>query len=116
MLIAMGIAAALCILIGVFPGPLYRILPFQEVDVEHVTINILDHHIYTTTHVITQLQLLLWSALAFHRVEFDGGLPAGVAIGKPGHRLVLPKANPRDHRLVLSRGGPSSCGVDSIGT
>ncbi len=65
MLIAMAIAAALCILIGILPGPLYSILPYQDVVVEHVTIKILDHSVYTTTHVITQLQLLLWSALAF---------------------------------------------------
>ncbi|MBC8352390.1 MAG: Na(+)/H(+) antiporter subunit D [Planctomycetes bacterium] len=65
MLVAMGIAATLCILIGIVPGPLYSILPYQNVVVEHVTISILDHHIYTTTHVITQLQLLLFSALAF---------------------------------------------------
>ena len=65
MLAAMGIAATLCILIGILPGPLYSILPYQDVVVEHVTIRILDHHIYTTTHVITQLQLLLFSALAF---------------------------------------------------
>ena len=75
MLIAMGIAAALCILIGILPGPLYSILPYQDVVVEHHTISILDHHIYTPTHVITQLQLLLWSGLAFtvlNRLKFRG--------------------------------------------
>lgn len=54
MLLAMGITAFLCVAIGVFPGPLYAILPF---DVDYVP--------YTTTHVITQLQLLFFSALAF---------------------------------------------------
>ena len=54
MLIAMGIAAAFCIGIGVFPDALYRILPFQ-----------IDFAPYTPTHVLTQLQLLLFSALAF---------------------------------------------------
>ena len=54
MLIAMGIAAAFCIGIGVYPEPLYRILPFQ-----------VDFVPYTLTHVLTQLQLLLFSALAF---------------------------------------------------
>ncbi len=55
MLIAMGIAAALCIGIGVFPGPLYALLPNQP-----------EHFVpYTVPHVVTQLQLLLWSALAF---------------------------------------------------
>jgi multicomponent Na+:H+ antiporter subunit D len=54
MLIAMGIAAALCIGIGVFPGPLYAILPYE-----------VDYHPYTVEHVVTQLQLLIFSALAF---------------------------------------------------
>ena len=54
MLVAMGIAAAFCIGIGVYPAPLYEILPFQ-----------VDFAPYTPTHVLTQLQLLLFSALAF---------------------------------------------------
>ena len=54
MLIAMGISAFLCIAIGVYPSALYAILPY---DVDYVP--------YTTTHVITQLQLLFFSALAF---------------------------------------------------
>ena len=54
MLIAMGIAAALCIGIGVFPGPLYMLLPYA-----------VDFVPYTLGHVVTQLQLLIFSALAF---------------------------------------------------
>ncbi len=54
MLWAMGITAFLCIAIGVYPEPLYALLPYE---VEYVP--------YTTTHVITQLQLLFFSALAF---------------------------------------------------
>ena len=54
MLAAMAIAAALCIGIGVYPQALYGILPFP-----------VDFQPYTPTHVLTQLQLLLFSALAF---------------------------------------------------
>jgi multicomponent Na+:H+ antiporter subunit D len=54
MLWAMGITAALCIGIGVYPDPLYAILPYQ-----------VNFEPYTTMHVVTQLQLLLFSALAF---------------------------------------------------
>lgn len=54
MLLAMGITAALCIGIGVWPKPLYDILPYA-----------VDFRPYTVEHVITQLQLLLFSALAF---------------------------------------------------
>ena len=55
MLIAMAISAVLCILIGVYPRPLYDILPYGTVTFRP----------YTTEHVVTQLQLLVFSALAF---------------------------------------------------
>jgi multicomponent Na+:H+ antiporter subunit D len=54
MLLAMGAAALLCVGIGLFPRPLYDILPFP-----------VDYRPYTVTHVVTQYQLLLFSALAF---------------------------------------------------
>lgn len=54
MLIAMGLTAFLCIFIGVFPRVLYDLLPYP-----------IDYEPYTRTHVITQLQLLFFSALAF---------------------------------------------------
>ncbi|MHC4490473.1 MAG: Na(+)/H(+) antiporter subunit D [Planctomycetota bacterium] len=54
MLLAMGATAALCVGLGCFPRPLYDILPHD-----------VDYQPYTTAHVITQYQLLLWSALAF---------------------------------------------------
>ena len=54
MRLAMGIAAALCIGIGVFPEPLYAILPYPG-----------DYSPYSTSHVVTMLQLLLFAALAF---------------------------------------------------
>jgi len=54
MLIAMAAASALCLGIGMFPDYLYAILPYQ--------VNFIP---YTTAHVITQLQLLMFSALAF---------------------------------------------------
>jgi len=54
MLIAMGLASSLCIFIGVFPAPLYALLPYS-----------VDYTPYTTAHVITMLQLLAFAALAF---------------------------------------------------
>lgn len=54
MLSAMAIAAALCIGIGVYPNALYTILPYP-----------VDFEPYTTAHVITQSQLILFSLLAF---------------------------------------------------
>ncbi len=57
MLIAMGIAAVLCIGIGVYPDPLYALMPDREA--------IAGYHPYTAYHLVEQLQLLLWAVLAF---------------------------------------------------
>ena len=54
MLAAMGGATFLCIIIGVFPASLYAMLPFS-----------VDYVPYTAYHVINQLQLLMFAALAF---------------------------------------------------
>jgi len=51
---AMVIFAAFCIGLGVFPQPLYEILPFK-----------VDYVPYTVSHVVTMLQLLFFSGLAF---------------------------------------------------
>ncbi len=64
MLIAMGTAAFLCVAIGVFPGWLYEILPYN-----------VDYIPYTTTHVVTQIQLLVFSALAFGWLTRSGLFP-----------------------------------------
>lgn len=58
MLLAMGIGAALCIILGVKYQWLYAILPFPF-ESGHV------YQPYTSAHVIMQLQLLLFAALAF---------------------------------------------------
>ena len=55
MLVAMIAGAALCLFIGLYPAPLYEILPFQNVDYEP----------YTTGHVLTSFQLLIFAILAF---------------------------------------------------
>ncbi|WP_198040072.1 Na(+)/H(+) antiporter subunit D [Microbulbifer agarilyticus] len=54
MLIAMSIAAALCLIIGIYPQALYNLLPYE-----------ISYTPYDVTHVLTQLQLLFFSALAF---------------------------------------------------
>ncbi len=65
MLIAMGIASFLCIFIGVLPGLLYSILPYP-----------VQYEPYTGAHVIDQLQLLAFSALAFTLLMMSGIYPA----------------------------------------
>jgi len=51
---AMVLFAALCILIGIWPEPLYALLPYP-----------VDYVPYTAGHVVFYLQLLLFSGLAF---------------------------------------------------
>ena len=67
MLLAMGIAAGLCIFIGVYPAPLYSLLPYP---VEYVP--------YTAPHVVGQTQLLFFSALAFTLLLRAGIYPAEI--------------------------------------
>jgi multicomponent Na+:H+ antiporter subunit D len=65
MLLAMGTAAFLCIAIAVIPGPLYNILPYP-----------VDYVPYTAAHVVGQLQLLMFGALAFCLLILSGFYPA----------------------------------------
>jgi multicomponent Na+:H+ antiporter subunit D len=51
---AMVFFAFLCIAIGVYPDPIYKILPYP-----------VDYHAYTGMHVVRMLQLLFFSGLAF---------------------------------------------------
>ncbi len=51
---AMTLFAFLCVALGTWPEPLYAMLPYA-----------VDYAPYTAAHVITQLQLLLFSGLAF---------------------------------------------------
>lgn len=70
MLIAMGVAAFLCIGIGVYPDPLYALMPDQEA--------IAGYHPYSAYHVVEQLQLLLWAVLAFAVLVLIKWYPAEV--------------------------------------
>ena len=54
MIIAMVIASALCILIGIFPSNFYQILPYE-----------INYQPYDFSHVVGQLQLLTFAAFAF---------------------------------------------------
>jgi len=67
MLLAMGLAAALCIGIGVFPQALYSLLPYAT-----------EYRPYEAGHVISQTQLLFFSALAFTLLLLAGVYPAEI--------------------------------------
>jgi len=64
MLIAMFIAACLCIGIGVYPSALYSLLPYDT-----------GYNPYDATHVLAQTQLLFFSALAFVWLNLKGLYP-----------------------------------------
>jgi len=64
MLVAMAIAAALCVGIGVMPFALYSILPYAP-----------GYEAYSPSHVVDQLQLLIFSALAFSVLMRTGIYP-----------------------------------------
>ncbi|MCA1779895.1 MAG: Na(+)/H(+) antiporter subunit D [Xanthomonadaceae bacterium] len=93
MLIAMGITAALCIGIGVFPGLLYSLLPYP-----------VDYQPYTGAHVLTQMQLLLFSALAFTVLMRTGIYPPELRSVNLDfdwlYRRPIPALAMRAHRLL----------------
>ena len=64
MLLAMLIAAVLCIAIGVYPAALYSLLPHDT-----------GYNPYDATHVLAQTQLLFFSALAFVWLNLRGIYP-----------------------------------------
>jgi multicomponent Na+:H+ antiporter subunit D len=65
MLIAMGISSFMCIFLGCNPQWLYEMLPHGAVG----------YHPYDATHVITQVEILLFSALAFTILNLWGKYP-----------------------------------------
>ncbi|MEE4240330.1 MAG: Na(+)/H(+) antiporter subunit D [Desulfopila sp.] len=64
MLIAMSIAAILCMAIGIQPAMLYSLLPFDT-----------GYNPYDATHILAQTQLLFFSALAFVWLNLNGLYP-----------------------------------------
>lgn len=64
MLLGMGIMAFLCIFIGLYPQPLYQLLPY------HV-----DFEAWTAPHVVETLQLLLFASFAFFLLITSGIYP-----------------------------------------
>ena len=64
MVLAMGIAAFLCVFLGVYPKPLYALLPYP-----------VDYIPYTGAHVVGQLELLMFGALAFCLLIMSGYYP-----------------------------------------
>jgi multicomponent Na+:H+ antiporter subunit D len=85
MLLAMGMAAGLCVFIGSYPWLLYELLPFGFA-----------YTPYDATHVLAQIQLLLFSALAFTWLKLSGLYPPerrGVNLDVEwSYRRLIPQA------------------------
>jgi len=88
MLLAMGIAAALCIFIGCFPNALYTHLPYAT-----------DYAPYSAGHIIAQTQLLFFSALAFTLLLLAGIYPAEIRSVNLDADLIYRKGAPWLYRV-----------------
>lgn len=94
MLIAMGATAFLCLAIGMRPRVLYDLLPYP-----------VDYEPYNTTHVVTQLQLLFYSALAFSILKKTGIYPPELRSVNIDTDWIYRKAAPWLVARVALRGG-----------
>ena len=92
MLLAMALSALLCVAIGIYPEPLYALLPYAVA-----------FDPYTAGHVITQSQLLLFAMLAFAILMRTGLYPP-----------ELPSVN-LDFDWVYRRALPAVVGVVAAG-
>jgi len=94
MRVAMIVTAALCVIIGVFPGLLYSLLPYD-----------VDYQPYTVDHVLVQFQLLLFALLAFVFLMRSGLHPPEIRATNIDsdwvYRKFIPKHLPAVTRRVV---------------
>ena len=91
MLLAMLIAALLCIGIGVYPSALYSLLPYDT-----------GYNPYDATHVLAQTQLLFFSALAFVWLNLKGMYPPELRSTNLDFEWIYRRAMPVALRNVFS--------------
>ena len=94
MRLGMGMAAILCIVIGCYPAWLYALLPFE---VGYVP--------YTGSHVLVQVQLLFFSALAFVFLNLVGLYPPELRSVNIDSDWLYRRLLPRSVRLVDGAAG-----------
>jgi multicomponent Na+:H+ antiporter subunit D len=104
MLLAMGLTAGACVFIGIYPGPLYSILPYP-----------VDYDAYTASHVVGQLQLLLFAALAFGVLMRTGIYPPEVRSVNLDFDWVYRKALPFAVAQIRVHGGRLWQGILDLG-
>ncbi len=91
MRLAMLIAAALCVYIGCWPWTLYGLLPFDA-----------SYNPFEMTHVITQMQLLMFGGLAVFWMMRNGSYPAEVRAINLEADWLYRRLLPRSVREVLT--------------
>ncbi|MCW8931369.1 MAG: Na(+)/H(+) antiporter subunit D [Gammaproteobacteria bacterium] len=91
MLLAMFIAAVLCIAIGVYPSALYSLLPYDT-----------GYNPYDATHVLAQTQLLFFSALAFVWLNLRGMYPPELKSTNLDFEWIYRRAFPNILQRVFS--------------
>ncbi len=91
MLIAMTISACFCVGIGCFPDLLYRILPYK-----------MDYSPYDATHILTQLQLLFFSALGFVGLQHFKLYPPELRATNIDSDVIYRKAIPSFYNLIVN--------------
>lgn len=95
MLLAMLIASVLCVAIGVYPAALYSLLPYDT-----------GYNPYDAAHVLTQTQLLFFSALAFVwlnlRKLYPPELPSTILDAEWLYRRLFPVALKKTFAVVRS--------------
>jgi len=94
MLIAMGLASVICIFNGSYPWVLYSMLPFP---VEYAP--------YTASHVLTQMQLLLFASLGVAALMLTGYYPPEVRGINIDAEWSYRKGLPAIVRWIVSIGG-----------
>lgn len=93
MLLAMGLASAICIFNGMYPWVLYSMLPFP-----------VDYAPYTIEHIVTQMQLLLFASLAVVALMLMKLYPPEIPSVNIDAEWIYRKALPAVARWCLSLG------------
>ena len=91
MLIAMGIAAGLCVAIGIAPQMLYSLLPYE-----------VTYKVWDAGHVLGELQLLLFAVLAFAFLMVRGLYPPEIDSTVLNTDWMFRKAAPALWRMMAN--------------
>lgn len=103
MLIAMSLAAALCLFIGSFPQLLYRHLPFAV------------HYMpFELPHVVAHVQLLFFSALAFIWLQLNNIYPPELKSTNIDSEWLYRKFCPAMYNLIYNIAQKGHCGINGL--